>query len=130
EQRKKQLLIKLQKLNLIQENAVLEDILALTLKDMCERRLQTIVLKKNLARSINQARQFIVHEHIQVGARKITSPSYLISASEEPTVGFDNSSPLTVDTHPEAIQKELNDAKIKPKENAPKELETEVKNEK
>lgn len=113
EESKKQLLVKLQRLNLIQENAVLEDILALTLKDMCERRLQTIVLKKNLARTINQARQFIVHEHIKVGTKKITSPSYLLSAQEESTVELDNNSPIKQSIKNEPIKLEEKDTNEK-----------------
>ena len=92
EKQKVELIKRVQKLNLIDEKAVLEDILSLTLKDICERRLQTIVLKKGLARSIKQARQFITHEHIVIGDQKITSPSYIVSSGEEIIVKFaDNS---------------------------------------
>ena len=33
-----------------------------------------------------QARQFIVHEYIAVGNKKITTPSYLVSIKEEPEI--------------------------------------------
>ena len=33
-----------------------------------------------------QAREFITHEHIAVGTRKITTPSYLVSVEEEPHI--------------------------------------------
>jgi len=103
EKQKAQLILKLQKLKLLQENAVLEDILALTLEDVCERRLQTIVFKKGLARSINQARQFIVHGHILIGENKITSPNYIVDANEELMVRFSESSTLHSEDHPERI---------------------------
>ena len=105
EMQKKNLLEKLHRYKLIQQNAILEDILALTLKDMCERRLQTIVFIKGLSRSIKQARQFIVHEHIIIGERKITSPSYLVTAEEEALVTFSSNSSLFFEDHSERIPK-------------------------
>ena len=103
EKQKQQLLNKLQKLNLIQENAVLEDILSLTFKDMCERRLQTIVLKKGLARSINQARQFVTHGHILIGENKITAPNYMVNSDEELMIKFSQYSTLHSEDHPERV---------------------------
>ncbi|MFH2020702.1 MAG: 30S ribosomal protein S4 [archaeon] len=101
---KEDLIAKLHNLKLIGENAMLEDILALSLKDLCERRLQTVVYKKNLARSVQQARQFIVHEHIIVGDNMITSPSYLVTAKDETLIRFADKSGLASETHPERIQ--------------------------
>lgn len=103
EEQKKKLLEKMKQYALIKEGAIMEDILSLTLKDLCERRLQTIVFRKGLARTIKQARQFIVHEHIMVGNKKITSPSYILTAEEESLVRFADNSPLFFDTHPERI---------------------------
>lgn len=65
------------------ENAVLEDILGLDVEHVLERRLQTIVFKKGLAKSIHHARQLITHGHIAIGGRRVTSPGYLVSRSEE-----------------------------------------------
>ncbi|MEM4397511.1 MAG: 30S ribosomal protein S4 [Candidatus Woesearchaeota archaeon] len=109
EQDKKKLLEKMKQYALIKEGAIMEDILALTLKDLCERRLQTIVFRKGLARTIKQARQFITHEHIFVGNKKITSPSYILTAEEESLVRFADNSSLKEETHPErvSLQKEI-----------------------
>ncbi|MBN1502554.1 30S ribosomal protein S4 [Candidatus Woesearchaeota archaeon] len=112
EKEKRQLLTKLQSLNLIGKDAILEDILALELKDICERRLQTIVFRKGLAKSIRQSRQFIVHEHITVGNHVITSPSYLISTKEEPLVSFANNALFNNEDHPER-QKMTQTAEVK-----------------
>lgn len=103
EKQKQQLIMKLQKMNLLPENSVLEDILGLTLKDICERRLQTIVFKKGLARSVKQARQFIVHDHIMIGDKKITSPNYIVSSGEELMVKFADNSPIKSENHPERV---------------------------
>ena len=80
---KKQLLSKLNSLGLLKNDSKVEDVLNLNLKDILERRLQTLVQRKQLAKTMLQARQIITHEHVAIGSRKITSPSYLVSIAEE-----------------------------------------------
>ena len=87
---KKQLLERLYSLGLLKKDSNVEDVLNLKLKDVMDRRLQTLVCRKNMASTMLQARQFIVHEHILVGSRKITSPSYLVSVQEEPQIKLVN----------------------------------------
>ncbi|SDP16172.1 30S ribosomal protein S4 [Actinacidiphila guanduensis] len=41
-----------------------------------ERRLDALVLRSGLARTIYQARQMVVHGHIEVNGRKVDKPSY------------------------------------------------------
>ncbi len=94
---------RMQKFKYVSDSAHLEDILAVTLKDICERRLSTVVFKKGLARSVKQARQFITHSHVVVGERKITSPAYLVSAAEEAVITFVENSTLKSDEHPERV---------------------------
>ena len=81
-----QLLSRLHKLGLLKKDSRVEDILNLKLKDVLERRLQTLLCRKNLANSMLQARQFITHEYVAVGIRKVTSPSYLVTLDEEPQI--------------------------------------------
>ena len=83
---KKQLLDRLYSLGLLKKDSRVEDILNLKLKDILDRRLQTIVFRKKLSKTMLQARQFIVHERIVVGIGKITQPSYLVSINEEPQI--------------------------------------------
>jgi len=83
---KKQLLNRLSSLGLLKKDSEVEDVLNLKLNDLLERRLQTLVHKKNLASTMTQARQYITHEHIAVGSKKITTPSYLVSIEEEPQI--------------------------------------------
>lgn len=54
------------------------EILSLDKKAYLERRLQTVVLKKKLASTINSARQLIIHKKILVNGNVINSPSYLV----------------------------------------------------
>ena len=80
---KKQLLDRLNLLGLLKKDSKVEEVLNLTLKDILERRLQTLIVRKQIAKTMMQAREFITHEHIAVGSRKITTPSYLVSIEEE-----------------------------------------------
>ena len=83
---KRQLLERLHLLGLLKKDSKVEDVLNLTLKDVLERRLQTIVYRKQLAKTMMQARQFITHEHVAVGPKKVTAPSYIVSIEEEPQI--------------------------------------------
>ena len=97
---KNQLLTKLSSLGLTDKDAKIEDVLSLTLKDIMERRLQTLVYRKNMASSINQARQFIVHEHVSLGDKTITAPSYLVPLEEEGIIQFSQGSAFVNASHP------------------------------
>lgn len=95
-----QLLQRLQRLGLLPPDAKIDGVLGITMKNVLERRLQTLLVRKGLAKTMNQARQFITHEHILVGNKKITRPSYLVSVTEEPAVTFATTSALTSADHP------------------------------
>ncbi len=99
----KQLIEKLVRLGLIENSAKIDDVLGLTLKNILERRLQTLVFKKNMSRSVKQARQFITHRHIKVNGRKVTSPSYLVPLDQENTIIFSENSLLADQEHPERV---------------------------
>jgi small subunit ribosomal protein S4 len=88
------------------EGATLNDILALTEKNILGRRLQTIVYEKGLASTITQARQMIVHGHIFMNGHKVTVPGYIVTRNEEPTIEFNPASPYTDEMHPMRISAE------------------------
>ncbi|RLI42638.1 30S ribosomal protein S4 [Candidatus Bathyarchaeota archaeon] len=100
EKMEKELLTKLKKLGILRETAVLDDVLDLGIEDILERRLQTIVFRKGLAKSIHQARQLITHGHIAIGNRRVTVPSYLVAKKEENQITYASKSPLTNPSHP------------------------------
>ena len=108
---RRQLLTRLNSLGLLDKNAKIEDALSLTLNNILDRRLQTIVFKKNMARTISQARQFIVHQHISVGDKKITFPSYLVPVEEEGILQFAVDSPLSKPEHSERLVKKADETK-------------------
>ncbi|MFX1356285.1 MAG: 30S ribosomal protein S4 [Promethearchaeota archaeon] len=89
------LIKKLNRLGILGPEAEFDDVLLLTVEDMLKRRLQTLVFEKGLAQTIYQARQLIVHGHIQIKGKKINAPSYIVKREEEDFIGFAANSPLS-----------------------------------
>ena len=95
EKEAKVIIEKVQKMGILaKSNAALEDILGIELKDILERRLQTLVVKKGFANTIKQARQFITHGHITLNGHKIISPNYVVTIAEESGLMFRPTSSL------------------------------------
>jgi len=90
-------------LGLIQGEVTFDAILGLVIDDLMARRLQTVVFKKELAHSVGQARQFIVHGHVKVAGKTVNSPSYLVTLKDEETIEFRDNSTLTNENHPERV---------------------------
>ncbi|AKG38029.1 MAG: 30S ribosomal protein S4 [Infirmifilum sp.] len=91
----KPLVSRLYKLGILpSEQSTLDEILSLTVRQILERRLQTIVYRKGLASSMYHARQLITHGHIAIGGRRVNSPGYLVQRHEEDLVGYYPLSPL------------------------------------
>ncbi|WP_042705525.1 30S ribosomal protein S4 [Methanomicrobium mobile] len=86
---------------LLGEDADIGAILSLKAENELERRLQTLVYRRGLARSPKQARQMITHGHITVNGRRVTVPGYRVRKVEESSIAYDATSPLTNDAHPE-----------------------------
>ncbi len=102
----KQLLTKLFKYNLVSKGAKIEDVLSLAISNILDRRLQTIVLKKGLAKTSKQARQFIIHHHISINDKLVTVPSYFVRTDEEDKISFHSTSNLAKPDHPEIVREE------------------------
>ena len=105
------LIQKLNRLNLVKTGSKLSDILNLQLRDVLERRLQTVVYKKNLSNSIKQARQFILHKKISVNGKIISSPSYLIN--EKDKVEYKNGFSPVLTTVVESKTKNTEEVEVK-----------------
>ena len=95
-----ELLTRLKKLGILAETSVLDNVLDLSIEDLLERRLQTIVFRKGLARTIFQARQLITHGHITIGSRRVTVPSYTVAKAEEEQVMYSLQSTIVNEAHP------------------------------
>ena len=120
------LLKKCAKLGLLPvEGSTLDDVLGLTENAMLDRRLQTMVLRKGLASTARQARQFIVHGHVSIDGRKVTIPGYIVNRGEEDKISFNARSPIANEMHP--VRMAASDAKsekTKEVERVAKERET------
>ncbi|MDO8633958.1 MAG: 30S ribosomal protein S4 [archaeon] len=84
----KELFESIARIGLLPRTASIDDVLSLQVEEILEKRLATIVWRKNLAKTIKQARQFIVHGHIAIGGRKITTPNYIVKATEVDKIGY------------------------------------------
>lgn len=101
QKKRDQLINHLYRYGLVGESADVGDVLALKIEQQLDRRLQTLVLRKGLARSPKQARQFITHGHIAISGRRVTAPSYRVERAEESEISYYGPSPFTNEVHPE-----------------------------
>ena len=124
---KKQMVERMKSYGLINTEE-LDEILGLEIQQLLSRRLQTVVFKKGLARSVKQARQMIVHRHISVNGIKVTAPGYLVKVSEQDTISFTDTSKFVNDSHPERVLPENSVSSEKPVE-AVKKVKEEPKKE-
>ncbi len=85
---KKILIDSIKKYGLLTEEATIDSILSLKVEDFLERRLTMLVFRKGMANSLKQARQFIVHGHIEINGRKINAPNSLITLEDEAKIGY------------------------------------------
>merc|ERR1739841_81148 len=72
----------------------LDYVLALKIEDFMERRLQTLVFKRGLAKSIHHARVLIRQKHIRVGRQIVDIPSFMVRVESQPHIDFALSSPF------------------------------------
>lgn len=86
EEREPVLMRSLARIGLVGDGSTLDDVLNLDVRNLLERRLQTIVMKKLSFRTPYQARQAVVHGHIMIGDRVVTIPSYTVDVGEEASV--------------------------------------------
>ncbi|KAJ5191909.1 40S ribosomal protein S9 [Penicillium cinerascens] len=72
----------------------LDYVLSLRTEDFLERRLQTVIFRLGLARSIHHARVLIKQRHIRVGKQNVNVPSYLVQLDSQKHIDFTLESPL------------------------------------
>jgi small subunit ribosomal protein S4 len=94
---------KLVRLGALTGEQTLDSVLDLTLENLLERRLQTIVFRKGMASSAHHARQLVTHGHIALDQAKVTTPSRLITVAEEDRISYASKSPLNDESHPARI---------------------------
>ncbi|OGI12609.1 30S ribosomal protein S4 [Candidatus Micrarchaeota archaeon RBG_16_36_9] len=82
------LLDKLFSMGMVSKDANIDDVLGLKLENILDRRFQTVIFKKGIAKSIKQARQYIVHGHVAFEGRKILWPSMLVPLGGEEKIAL------------------------------------------
>ncbi len=92
------------------------------LLSLLERRLDNVIYRLKMATTRPQARQIIVHGHIVVNGRKVTSPSYLVAINDE--ISLSSRVPAKTIFMEEVIEKRSKSAAAK----APEWLEVDKKN--
>lgn len=112
------------KLGLIKKDATIDDVLALTKEALLDRRLQTFVAKKNLAKTVKGARQLIVHRKILVGTKVIDAPSHLVKSAEENQIKIirkeKKKKPTEAEIESETIEEKQEQKNIKEKQEGEK----------
>lgn len=101
----KALINKLSKQGLMSPNSKVEDVLTLSVEDLLERRLQTIIFRKGMVKTLYQARQLITHGHISINGRKVKSPSYHVEIDDEANIEYTSTSPYSNNDH--ILRKEM-----------------------
>jgi small subunit ribosomal protein S4 len=64
------------------------EVLSLDKKDYLKRRLQTVLVKKELATTPKSARQLIVHQKVLVDNKILDSPSYIVPVALEDKISL------------------------------------------
>uniref|UniRef100_A0A7S0V0M8 40S ribosomal protein S9 n=1 Tax=Polytomella parva TaxID=51329 RepID=A0A7S0V0M8_9CHLO len=71
----------------------LDYVLALSPADFLERRLQTVVYKLGLAKSVHHARVLIRQRHVRVGKQVVNVPSFTVRVDSQKHIDFSTTSP-------------------------------------
>ena len=87
-QRQQELMSGLRKIGLVGSEAALDDVLGLKIEGLLEKRLQTLVLRRGLANTSKQARQFVSHGHIAINGKRASSPGYIVPVAEAESIGW------------------------------------------
>merc|ERR1739841_113724 len=72
----------------------LDYVLSLKIENFLDRRLQTLVFKRGLAKSIHHARVLIRQRHIRVGRQIVNVPSFMVRTESQPHIEFATNSPF------------------------------------
>ena len=93
-------LAKLSRIGVLTEAANIDEVLDLEIRDLLERRLQTMVFRRGLAKTPFQARQLVSHGHISVAGKIVSVPGYMVKRDEEEKLKYFSHSPLSKADHP------------------------------
>jgi small subunit ribosomal protein S9e len=72
----------------------LDHVLSLKVEQFMERRLQTVIRKENISKTVHHARVMLRHRHIRVGKRMVDIPSFMVRKINDKSIGKPECSPL------------------------------------
>ncbi len=79
---------RLERIGIAKQGATLDDLLDLKENSLLERRLQTVVFRKGLAKTVKQARQLTVHGFISINGKKVSKPGYIVDVKDEASISY------------------------------------------
>lgn len=103
QQQERELVDKLARLGMLTTEPTLDHVLDLTMENVLERRLQTVVFRKGLASSMHHARQLVTHGHIAIDGARVDTPRRIIAVTEEDRINYAPKSALNDASHPARI---------------------------
>ena len=112
------ILTKLAKTGILKKGSDVNDILSLEVRSILERRLQTIVTRKGLARTMKQSRQLITHGYIGMGGRRINRPGIMIDIADEAKIAHTH--PIDISVRDEEVEEKVKATEAPKPEGAPK----------
>src|SRR3989344_2412548 len=69
------------------------EVLDLKVEDLLNRRLPTVIVKKGLANTPKQARQFVTHKKVLINNQIVNSPSFLVPIAYEESIQLNFTKP-------------------------------------
>jgi len=88
-----ELISRLANKGLLKKGSKIDDVLDLKKENVLDRRLQTVVFKKGLAKTPKEARQMIVHRHVILKGHIVNIPSYQVNLKEESEIKLKGKKP-------------------------------------
>ncbi len=79
---------RLVKSGVVQPGSGIDALLDLDDRKLLERRLESVVFRRGLAKSMLQARQLITHGFIAVNGKRVRIPGYIVRIDEEPGIAY------------------------------------------
>lgn len=76
------------KTGVVQSGSGIDALLDLNERKLLDRRLESIVFRKGLAKSMLQARQLITHGFISVNGKRVRVPGYIVKVDEEMGISY------------------------------------------
>ena len=96
------IIARLSRYSIVKIGATLDDTLSITPEAILDRRLQSLVFKKGMAKTMKQSRQLIAHGFIAVNGQKVKAPGYMVTGNEESKISYYKPIKIEFEQQPQA----------------------------